>query len=59
MWIPHATLPPPLPAPALCLHAHTRTQVLDYQNCAATLLPLLAAAYALTFMGEDMMGMYR
>ncbi|KAG2435906.1 hypothetical protein HXX76_007101 [Chlamydomonas incerta] len=34
-------------------------QVLDYQNCAATLLPLLASAYALTFMGEDMMTMYK
>ncbi|GLI67460.1 hypothetical protein VaNZ11_011657 [Volvox africanus] len=34
-------------------------QVLDYQNCAATLLPLIACAYALFFMGEAMMAMYR
>lgn len=34
-------------------------QVLDYQNCAATLLPLIASSYALYFMGEAMMGMYR
>ncbi|KXZ49049.1 hypothetical protein GPECTOR_23g135 [Gonium pectorale] len=31
----------------------------ELQNCAATLLPLLAAAYALTFMGDAMMAMYR
>jgi acyl-CoA oxidase len=34
-------------------------QVLDYQNVAAELLPRVAAAYALTFMGDAMMGMYR
>lgn len=34
-------------------------QVLDYQNCAHTLLPLVASAYALFFMGESMMAMYR
>ncbi|GLC45233.1 hypothetical protein PLESTB_000722200 [Pleodorina starrii] len=34
-------------------------QVLDYQNCAATLLPLIASSYALSFMGEEMMSMYR
>jgi acyl-CoA oxidase len=34
------------------------TQVLDYQNVAHTLLPLVASAYALHFMGESMMGMY-
>ncbi len=34
-------------------------QVLDYQNCSATLLPLLASSYALHFMGEAMMAMYR
>ncbi|KAG2488798.1 hypothetical protein HYH03_012598 [Edaphochlamys debaryana] len=34
-------------------------QVLDYQNCAASLLPLLAASYALTFMGDAMMAMYK
>jgi len=33
-------------------------QVLDYQNCAYTLLPLISSAYALWFMGEDMMAMY-
>jgi hypothetical protein len=35
------------------------TQVLDYQNCAHTLLPLVASAYALHFMGNAMMAMYR
>jgi len=35
------------------------TQVLDYQNTAHTLLPLVAGAYALTFMGESMMRLYR
>ncbi|GFR44234.1 hypothetical protein Agub_g5369 [Astrephomene gubernaculifera] len=34
-------------------------QVLDYQNCAATLLPLLASSYALSFMGAAMMERYR
>ncbi len=34
-------------------------QVLDYQNCANTLLPLVAGAYALHFMGNSMMAMYR
>ncbi len=34
-------------------------QVLDYQNCAHTLLPLISSAYALWFMGEDMMRMYK
>jgi hypothetical protein len=33
--------------------------VLDYQNCAHTLLPLVASAYALHFMGNAMMAMYR
>jgi acyl-CoA oxidase len=33
--------------------------VLDYQNTSATLLPLVAAAYALTWMGQAMMGMYK
>ena len=33
-------------------------QVLDYQNVAHTLLPLVASAYVLHFMGESMMGMY-
>lgn len=31
-------------------------QVLDYQNVANTLLPLVANAYAMHFMGEEMMG---
>lgn len=34
-------------------------QVLDYQNCMHTLLPLLAASYSLHFMGESLFGMYR
>lgn len=34
------------------------TQVLDYQNCAHTLLPLVSAAYALFFMGQSMWEMY-
>lgn len=34
-------------------------QVLDYQNVASELLPRVAAAYALTFMGDAMMAMYR
>ncbi|KAK9824680.1 hypothetical protein WJX72_012328 [[Myrmecia] bisecta] len=34
-------------------------QVLDYQNTAAELLPLLAASYALIFMGKSAMGMYK
>jgi acyl-CoA oxidase len=34
-------------------------QVLDYQNVAAELLPRVAAAYALTFMGDAMMAMYK
>ncbi|EFJ46884.1 hypothetical protein VOLCADRAFT_92640 [Volvox carteri f. nagariensis] len=34
-------------------------EVLDYQNCSATLLPLIASSYALYFMGESMMAMYR
>ncbi|GAX78870.1 hypothetical protein CEUSTIGMA_g6309.t1 [Chlamydomonas eustigma] len=34
------------------------TQVLDYQNVAHTLLPLVASAYALQFMGEAMMDKY-
>lgn len=33
--------------------------MLDYQNCAGTLLPLVAGAYALWFMGDDMMRMYK
>jgi acyl-CoA oxidase len=33
-------------------------QVLDYQNTSATLLPLIASAYALHYMGESMMAMY-
>lgn len=32
--------------------------MLDYQNCAHTLLPLVSSAYALWFMGEHMMGLY-
>jgi len=47
--------PPPLPPPL----AERELQVLDYQNVAAELLPRVAAAYALTFMGDAMMGMYR
>jgi len=35
------------------------TQVLDYQNTAGTLLPLIANTYALHFMGESMMKMYK
>nr|AWK67839.1 ACOX [Dunaliella tertiolecta] len=35
------------------------TQVLDYQNTSHTLLPLVAAAYAVHFMGETIMGMYK
>lgn len=38
---------------------HLSPQVLDYQNTSHTLLPLVSAAYALTFMGDRMMGMYR
>ena len=38
-----------------CVHS----QVLDYQNTAHTLLPLVASAYALHFMGETIMGMYK
>ncbi|CAK0735983.1 hypothetical protein CVIRNUC_000672 [Coccomyxa viridis] len=34
-------------------------QVLDYQNTAADLLPLLAQAYALLFMGKSGMDMYK
>ncbi|KAK9833196.1 hypothetical protein WJX74_009804 [Apatococcus lobatus] len=34
-------------------------QVLDYQNTSATLLPLVAVAYALIFMGKSAMGMYK
>jgi hypothetical protein len=34
-------------------------QVLDYQNCAGTLLPLVAGAYALWIMGDEMMAMYK
>ena len=34
-------------------------QVLDYQNCSYTLLPLVASTYALTFMGETLFGMYQ
>jgi hypothetical protein len=32
--------------------------VLDYQNCSHTLLPLVASAYALWFMGNHMMALY-
>lgn len=34
-------------------------QVLDYQNCSHTLLPLIASAYALWFMGDRMMAQYK
>lgn len=34
-------------------------QVIDYQNSAAQLFPLVASAFALTFMGKSMMAMYR
>ncbi|KAK9847424.1 hypothetical protein WJX84_002360 [Apatococcus fuscideae] len=34
-------------------------QVLDYQNTSATLLPLVAVAYALIFMGKSAMKMYK
>ncbi|KAK9826538.1 hypothetical protein WJX74_001334 [Apatococcus lobatus] len=34
-------------------------QVLDYQNLAATLLPLVASAYALIFMGKASSDMYK
>lgn len=41
-------------------HAGDReVQVLDYQNTAADLLPLLAQAYALLFMGKSGMDMYK
>ncbi|KAI8467455.1 MAG: acyl-CoA dehydrogenase/oxidase C-terminal [Monoraphidium minutum] len=33
-------------------------QVLDYQNCAGILLPLVAAGYALWLMGDSMMAAY-
>lgn len=39
--------------------ARRELQVLDYQNVASELLPRVAAAYALTFMGDAMMAMYR
>ncbi|GBF98378.1 peroxisomal acyl-coenzyme A oxidase [Raphidocelis subcapitata] len=34
-------------------------QVLDYQNTSGTLLPLVAATYALWLMGDDMMAKYK
>jgi acyl-CoA oxidase len=34
-------------------------QVLDYQNCAGSLLPLMSAGYALWLMGDAMMDMYK
>lgn len=45
---PHSWFSPRLP-----------NQVLDYQNTSHTLLPLVASAYALHFMGETMMAMYK
>ncbi|KAL6761791.1 acyl-CoA dehydrogenase/oxidase C-terminal [Haematococcus lacustris] len=39
--------------------ADRETQVLDYQNTSHTLLPLIAYTYALTWMGEAMMKMYK
>jgi acyl-CoA oxidase len=33
--------------------------VLDYQNCSATLLGLVASAYACWFMGNNMQGRYQ
>lgn len=35
------------------------TQVMDYENVSHTLIPLIASAYALLFMGKSMMQMYR
>lgn len=35
-----------------------RPQVLDYQNVAHSLLPLVAASYGLWFMGERLMALY-
>jgi len=34
-------------------------QVLDYQNCAYTLIGLTASAYACWFMGQNMQGRYQ
>ncbi len=51
-----ALLPPSTPSPP---HTLSCVQVLDYQNVSHTLLPLLAAAYVLRFMGDEMVKMYR
>lgn len=40
-------------------YPHATLQVLDYQNTSHTLLPLVASAYAVHFMGETTMGMYK
>lgn len=59
----HACCAAPLPmcrtactcgSPPLC-----PPQVLDYQNTSHTLLPLVASAYAVHFMGESIYGLYK
>lgn len=57
---------PPVPAsPHACLAScitntgQRELQVLDYQNCAYTLIGLTASAYACWFMGQNMQARYQ